>query len=452
MKPDKIFYRRVALSQAIILIVVVIVAVLLTNQPACRESGACAGPTILWTLVIALPLVTAVSWYWGRWYGQKTLTVSNQLKRDYNQQVSMVDFQRQRMSTVMRHLADGVLLLNEKGEVRLINAAACGFLNTTESDAIGQLFSSVAWQHKLIDLWQKCRDSNVEIHGTVDFDRRNLFLEAIFTPIEPQEGVGYLVVLRDLTHIRRLESIRRDFISNVSHELLTPIASVRAVVETLEDGALDNREVAIKFLGRAADEVDAMTQLVNELLTLTRIESGVTEFKFERVPVSDLVLRPVERFVEQAQRKEIALVIDLDQDLPMVSADTEQVWQVLRNLLHNSIKHTPRGGQVTVSASRKKRRNEVVLSLSDTGVGIHPNDLPRIFERFYKADRSRNRQAVSGTGLGLAIAKHIVLAHDGRIWAESKLGKGSTFFFSIPVVPINQNAGLLVEPKPQSSQ
>ncbi|MEM8859884.1 MAG: ATP-binding protein, partial [Chloroflexota bacterium] len=113
-------------------------------------------------------------------------------------------------------------------------------------------------------------------------------------------------------------------------------------------------------------------------------------------------------------------------------ADTEQIWQVVRNLLHNSIKHTPRGGQVTLSA-RPKDGQEVILSITDTGVGIHPNDLPRIFERFYKADRSRNRQAVSGTGLGLAIAKHIVLAHGGRIWAESKLTKGSTFFFSIPI-------------------
>lgn len=430
-----------ALSQTIVLIVVVTVVALLVNRPACRETGVCAAPVMLWALVFTVPLVTAISWYWGRWYRQKTLTVSNQLKRDYNQQVAMVDFQRQRMSTVMRYLADGVLLLNERGEVRLINVAACQFLNTTEPEAIGQLFSSVAWQHKLIDLWQKCRDSNIETHGTVDFDRRNLFLEAIFTPVEPQEGVGYLIVLRDLTRIRRLESIRRDFISNVSHELLTPIASVRAVVETLEDGALDNKEVAMKFLGRAADEVDAMTQLVNELLTLTRIESGVTEFRFERVPVSDLVLRPVERFAEQAQRKEIELVIDLDQDLPLVYADTEQIWQVVRNLLHNSIKHTQRGGKVTLSATFKKRANKVVISLVDTGVGIHPNDLPRIFERFYKADRSRNRQAVSGTGLGLAIAKHIVLAHGGRIWAESKLGKGSRFFLSVPTVRIDQEVG-----------
>ncbi|MEM8860593.1 MAG: ATP-binding protein, partial [Chloroflexota bacterium] len=432
LSSEKIFYRRVAISQIAIIVVVVILVALLINQPACRETGSCAGPIIFWTLAVTIPVVTGVAWIWGRWYAQKTQAISNQLERDYNQQVAMVDFQRQRLSTVMRHLEDGVLLLNQRGEVRLINAAACKMLNTTEKDATGQVFSSVAWQHKLIDLWQKCRDSKQALHGTVELDRRNLFLEAIFTPIEPQDGVGYLIVLRDLTRIRRLESIRRDFISNVSHELLTPIASVKAVVETLEDGALDNRDIAIKFLGRAADEVDAMTQLVNELLTLTRIESGVTEFKFEPVPVSDLVLRPMERFSEQAQRKEVELRVNLGQDLPLVQADTEQIWQVVRNLLHNSIKHTPRGGQVTLSAIPKDGQ-EVILSITDTGVGIHPNDLPRIFERFYKADRSRNRQAVSGTGLGLAIAKHIVLAHGGRIWAESKLTKGSTFFFSIPI-------------------
>ncbi|MFK7800009.1 MAG: sensor histidine kinase [Anaerolineae bacterium] len=423
-----------AATQSIVVAIAVLIVSLLLNQPGCRESGNCAPSIILWVLLFAIPIVVAIAWGWGRWYHTKTLAVTTQLERDYNQQVSMVDFQNKRMVTVMHHLADGVLLLNNRGEIRLINQAACRIFNTTEPEALGRRFSEVAWNHQLIALWQACRDSNQEARRTVELDRQNLFLEVIVSPVEQAQNGGggrYLVVLQDLTRIHRLESIRRDFISNVSHELLTPIASVKAVVETLEDGALDDKEAAIRFLGRAADEVDAMTQLVNELLTLTRIESGVTEFTFVAVPVSDLLLRPVERFAEQASRKEIELVIDMAPDLPQVLADAEQIWQVIRNLLHNAIKHTPQGGVVRLSASQ--RDDMLEIAINDTGAGIHPDDLPRIFERFYKADRARNRGAVSGTGLGLAIAKHIVLAHKGSIWVTSKLKKGSTFYFSLPI-------------------
>ncbi len=421
-----------ALTQALILIIAVAAVASWLNLESCQQTAGCARTVIGWVLGISIPVVVLVAWLWGSWYANKTLVITNQLERDYNRQVGLVEFQRQRNQIVMQHLADGVLLLNKKGEIRLINRAAADMLDIPQAKAIGQLFSSVAWNHELIDLWQACRLDQSEQRGTLELDRQGRFLEAIFTPIQPQEGVSYLVVLQDLTRIRRLESIRRDFIGNVSHELLTPIASVKAVVETLEDGALDNREIALKFLGRAADEVDSMTQLVNELLTLTRIESGVTEFKFSPTAVSELLLRPVERFAEQAGRKEIELSVDVPLEMPLVLADCEQVWQVIRNFLHNAIKHTPRSGKVSVSASQMG--DEVVLAIKDTGVGIYPDDLPRIFERFYKADRSRNRGAVSGTGLGLSIAKHIVLAHNGRVWAESDLGKGSTFFLALPIV------------------
>ncbi len=434
-----------ATSQVAILLLVVLFVASWLNLESCQQTIGCAGRVVRWALAVSIPVVVLVSWLWGRWHSNKTQTITDQLERDYNRQVSLVEFQRQRIHTVLHYLADGVLLLNNRGEVRLINQAALDMLNIPESEAIGQLFSSVAWHHRLIDLWQACRESAEEQRGTVELDRRGLFLEAIFTPIEPQEGSSYLVVFQDLTRIRRLESIRRDFIGNVSHELLTPIASVRAVVETLEDGALDNREIALKFLGRAADEVDAMTQLVNELLTLTRIESGVTEFHFEPNSVGDLLLKPVERFAEQAQRKEIELLVNVQGELPLVHVDSDQIGQVVRNLLHNAIKHTPRQGRVKLSA--KKKKEEVVISIRDSGVGIHPDDLPRIFERFYKADRARNRQAVSGTGLGLSIAKHIILAHEGRIWAESELLKGSTFYFTLPIAvpedaePLSQQIG-----------
>jgi two-component system phosphate regulon sensor histidine kinase PhoR len=179
-------------------------------------------------------------------------------------------------------------------------------------------------------------------------------------------------------------------------------------------------------------EVDALTQMVQELLELSRIESGQVPFRLAPVAMDELVLPPVERLRPQAERFVLQLTVDLPPDLPPVLADAERIQQVVTNLVHNAVKFTPSGGEVMISAAVSK--DEVVVSVRDTGVGIPANDLPRIFERFYKADHARSG---GGTGLGLAIAKHIVQGHGGRIWAESIEGRGSTFYFSLPTV-INQ--------------
>jgi two-component system phosphate regulon sensor histidine kinase PhoR len=175
--------------------------------------------------------------------------------------------------------------------------------------------------------------------------------------------------------------------------------------------------------------VDALTNIVRELLELARIESGQVPFRLEPVAVADVVLPPVERLRPQAERAHLELTVNMPPDLPPILADADRVQQVFTNLVHNALKFTPSGGRVTVSA--EAREGEVVISVRDTGVGIPPDDLTRIFERFYKADRARSG---GGTGLGLSIAKHIVQAHDGRIWAESVEGEGSTFYVTLPAL------------------
>ncbi|MCA9979911.1 MAG: ATP-binding protein, partial [Anaerolineales bacterium] len=215
------------------------------------------------------------------------------------------------------------------------------------------------------------------------------------------------------------------------HELRTPIASLKALIETLQDGALEDPPAAQRFLSRAATEVEALTQIVEELLTLSRIESGQVRLQLEPVAVSELVMRPVERLLPPAQRQDVALILDLPAGLPLVLADVAHVQQVVTNLVHNAIKYTPQAGQITLSA--KLSEDEVVISVKDTGIGIPASEVSRVFERFYKSDRARRRGEVGGTGLGLAIAKHIIQAHEGRIWVKSKEGNGSTFFFSLPI-------------------
>ena len=219
----------------------------------------------------------------------------------------------------------------------------------------------------------------------------------------------------------------------------TPLASLRALVETLRDGALDDPPAAGRFLDRMEIEVDALTQMVEELLELSRIESGQVPLRLNPVLPSAAVLPAVDRLRHQAERNQVTIETDVPRDLPLVLIDAGRIHQVVTNIVHNAIKFTPSGGTIRIAAQADA--DFVTISVRDTGIGISAHDRPRIFERFYKTDRSR---AVGGTGLGLAIAKHLIQAHDGRIWVESVEGKGSTFSFTLPIAeppqPVNGHA------------
>ncbi len=254
---------------------------------------------------------------------------------------------------------------------------------------------------------------------------RRRFLQLVVLP-DRQTG-GSLLLVQDLTRVRRLETVRRDFISNVSHELRTPLASLKALTETLRDGALEDPKAAPRFLGRIETEVDALTQMATELLELSRIESGQVPLELKAVPAATLLLSAAERMRAQAERAGLILRMDTAQDMTDVRADPPRLEQVLVNLIHNAVKFTRPGGEVILAAQAEE--DFVRFSVRDNGVGIPAEDLERIFERFYKADRARSG---GGTGLGLSISRHLVEAHGGRIWAESTEGQGSTFFFTIP--------------------
>jgi two-component system phosphate regulon sensor histidine kinase PhoR len=353
----------------------------------------------------------------------------NQMADRLQETINTLAEEQSRLTAVLDNMADGVLITDGSGRVRLINPAAARLLDTDTEAALGRSFAQVARDHRIIALWQQCREEGRERIEPVELDRRGSFLQAIVTPLQGAEPSACLVIFQDLTQVRRLETVRRDFISNISHELRTPLASLRALADTLRDGALEDPPAARRFLDRMETEVDALAQMVQELLELSRIESGQVPFRLAPVAVADVVLPPVERLRPQAERFVLRLADDLPPDLPPVLADVERIQQVVTNLVHNAIKFTPSGGEVTISAAVST--DEVVVSVRDTGVGIPADDLPRIFERFYKADYARSG---GGTGLGLAIAKHIVQGHGGRIWAESIEGRGSTFYFSLPTV------------------
>jgi two-component system phosphate regulon sensor histidine kinase PhoR len=237
------------------------------------------------------------------------------------------------------------------------------------------------------------------------------------------------MLLEDITELRRLETVRRDFVSNVSHELRTPLTSLKALTESLRAGAFEEPETAKRFLAHIETEVDALSELVSELLELAKIESARVPLQIEPSDPCAIIQRAAERLALQAQRAGLSLDVECPPNATRVRADAVRLEQVLVNLLHNAIKFTPSEGSVWVGA--EPLDGEARFYVRDTGVGIPEDDLPRVFERFYKTDQARSNKG--GTGLGLAISKHIVEAHGGRIWAESVEGQGSTFSFTIPI-------------------
>jgi two-component system phosphate regulon sensor histidine kinase PhoR len=264
---------------------------------------------------------------------------------------------------------------------------------------------------------------------------RHVVARALPVPADnPGEPGDVAIVLRDESRLRRLETVRRDFVANVSHELRTPIAAIQLLVETLQEGALEDREVASEFVGKIGLEVGHMAQIVSELLELSAIESGRRPLKREPVSAAWLVAA-ADRLRPLADERRIKLRFDVDKRTPPVPGDGTALAQVVRNLVHNAIKFTPSGGSITVSASQREADGGppmVEVRVADTGCGIPADEAARIFERFYKADKSRQRDG-EGTGLGLAIARHTVELHGGRITVESEPGEGSTFIVRLPV-------------------
>jgi signal transduction histidine kinase len=240
---------------------------------------------------------------------------------------------------------------------------------------------------------------------------------------------------RDITALRRLEQVRKDFVANVSHELRTPLTSIKGYVEALLDGAKDNPEEATRFLQIILKQSDRLNLILEDLLQLSQIESGLVRFKREPIHLGALVERTLPLIKPQAEKKRQSIVVDVPADLPPVSGDEDRLLQVLTNLLDNAVKYTPEGGAIRVTGRPAARAADepaqVELSVADTGIGIPEADRPRVFERFYRVDKARSRE-MGGTGLGLSIVRHIVEGHGGKVWAEANQPAGSRFVLRLP--------------------
>jgi two-component system phosphate regulon sensor histidine kinase PhoR len=332
-----------------------------------------------------------------------------------------------RLRALLDNLDSGIVLVDQYGNVELTNKQMQDLFALSAGEREASTLASLLRHYQFVEMWRTAaaRGTQSSLSAEVPQSKRTL-RGAVFPLHEPLAGHA-LLTFEDVTELRRLETVRKDFVSNVSHELRTPLTSLKALTESLRAGALEEPETARRFLGHIETEVDALSELVSELLELARTESKDVPLRLEPADPCDLLRSAAERLRLQAERAGLSLAVDCA-TLPKVQADPPRLEQVLVNLVHNAVKFTPTGGRITLAAMAKQ--GYVEFSISDTGVGIAVEDQARIFERFYKTDPARNK---SGTGLGLAIAKHVVEAHGGQIGVESTEGKGSRFFFTIPI-------------------
>jgi two-component system phosphate regulon sensor histidine kinase PhoR len=340
--------------------------------------------------------------------------------------VSTLRLERAQLEALLNASSDATVAVDTSGIVRYLNDAARQMFEQSGAVETGRPFIEVVRDHDLNELMVSAARHGERSVRVVAYGQAQRWLQATAVPIDGAGTWAALAVFHDLTEVRRLDSMRRDFISNVSHELRTPLAGIRAAAETLQEGAIDDRPAAIEFMGHIQHETDRLTQMVEELLELSRIESGAAPLRFIQLDAAALVGAAVKRFRQQAERAGLTIALDAPEAPLSIIGDAERLERALGNLIANAIKFTSPGGEIIVRAQAEG--DAVVISVHDTGIGIEPEQRARVFERFYKADKGRG----DGTGLGLAIVKHIVRAHEGSVSVESFPGRGSTFTMRLP--------------------
>ncbi|MDG5789430.1 cell wall metabolism sensor histidine kinase WalK [Evansella sp. AB-P1] len=360
-------------------------------------------------------------------------TTFNELNNKLQDANATTEAERRKLSSVLTHMTDGVIATDRDGKIILMNKRAESMLEKKQDQVLGTEITKVLNLDKFMkhhDLY-KITDP---ILLDFDYEEEETILEAHFSVIEKDNGKqknGLIAVLHDVTEQEKIEEERREFVANVSHELRTPLTSMKSYLEALADGAIEDPEVAPRFIKVTQTETERMIRLVNDLLQLSKMDSKDYHMNFASIHLPKFLDQVVERFEMSTKNESIDFEYKIpDKDI-YVYGDRDKLTQLLDNIVSNAVKYSPEGGEITCSMKVEKER--VIISIKDEGVGIPKENIPHVFDRFYRVDKARSRN-LGGTGLGLAIAKEIVLAHGGSIWVSSDWGKGTTISFSLPYV------------------
>jgi len=356
----------------------------------------------------------------------------NYMTEEVRKRIEEVVSNKSQLEAVLLSMFDGVMVLDNNSKILLANKSLKEALDIADIH-FGQEPLEAVRNLEINEITEQVLKTD---KGVISKEitlllpnERTMMVHA--TPVAKDEKTkGAVLVFHDITELRRLEKIRQDFIANVSHELRTPISNIKGYAETLIDGAIEDKDNARDFLKIIYTDAERLSNLVNDILDLSKIESGKLRLSITPCYIKSLVHNTVKAFKKKIDEKLIFCKIEIPENLPEIAVDQSMIMQVLFNLIDNAIKYTPKKGTITIDA-REINANFIDVSIKDTGVGISEKDLPRIFERFYRVDKARSRE-LGGTGLGLSIVKHIVQSHGGKVSVQSTEGRGSTFSFTVP--------------------
>jgi two-component system, OmpR family, phosphate regulon sensor histidine kinase PhoR len=365
----------------------------------------------------------------------------NRMADELHAKIAELSEDRAQLLAMLTSMVEGVMVLDCRGHVLQVNPALERMFGVPRREARGRPCSDVFRHQRLNDLVAAILTTRTNHEDEIVLARtgRSLHVQASVAGGERENEACAVLVFHDITELRRLENIRKDFVANVSHELRTPLTSIKGYVEALLDGAKDDPDAAARFLGIILTQSDRLNLIIEDLLELSKIESGLVSFKQDPMDLRKVVERTLSMMKPLADKKGHRLLALVDDELPAMAGDEDRFVQVLTNLLDNAVKYTPEHGTITVAAHGVPLQNGlsadrqfVELTVSDTGIGIPDQDRPRVFERFYRVDKARSRE-LGGTGLGLAIVKHIVEGHGGQVWVEGNQPRGSRFVVRLPV-------------------
>ncbi|WP_430784850.1 two-component system histidine kinase PnpS [Virgibacillus flavescens] len=357
----------------------------------------------------------------------------NILARNLSELAIQEDMHEKQLTTVIDNTESGLILIDEKGYIHLVNRKFISMFGNTPKDYKGYLYYDVLTNEKIHDLVKQTflYEENVKksFTQTIDFDKK--YIQINGAPIFNEKNIlkGAVLVFYDITELKKLELMRKDFVANVSHELKTPVTSIKGFAETLLENEKSDPKVLDEFLGIIYNESDRLQVLIQDLLTLSRLERDDFQLKVTTFNLSNAVNEVITVIEQQLHTKNLNLSVVMEEGLE-IKADRDQTKQILFNLLANAISYTHEDGDITLTVESDE--DKVHISVEDTGIGIAKESIPRLFERFYRVDKARSRNT-GGTGLGLAIVKHIVDVHNGKIDVESELNAGSTFHVYLPL-------------------
>jgi two-component system phosphate regulon sensor histidine kinase PhoR len=364
--------------------------------------------------------------------GLEALAVSlNETASRLDRTIRTLTEERNLSSAILGSMVEGVAVVNASERLLFANAGFAEILGLDVPPQSGSALVEVVRQTELIEAVREVLKGEPRVETEiVTGTLRQHFFAVTVASVRAADTSGAVIVLHDITELRKLERVRRDFVANVSHEFKTPLTAIQGFAETLLAGALDDPQNRLRFLEIILEHSRRLARLTDDLLKLSKMDADRLELEIRRLSVSQFVESCIETTQRPAAEKDLRISVNLQQPLPDIAADRRRLAEVLQNLLDNAMQYTPPGGQIMVGASADDA--EVTFTVSDTGIGIPQADQSRIFERFYRVDVARSRE-VGGTGLGLSISKHLVEAHGGRIWVESEVGQGSQFHFTVPL-------------------